>query len=103
MTIKALFVIGNLDVGGAERHLGQMWKALANVAPLVKAEGELYIAIYNNQGRATRWWSVVKKIYCSGLVGRALMKLTFYLYFGVGQAVQDIIRLRNPLAQRICL
>lgn len=94
--------LGQFDVvysWGVLHHTGQMWKALGNVAPLVKTEGRLFIAIYNDQGRATRWWGVVKRIYCSGLIGRALMKLTYYLYFGIGRATQDIIRLRNPLAR----
>jgi 2-polyprenyl-6-hydroxyphenyl methylase/3-demethylubiquinone-9 3-methyltransferase len=40
-----------------------MWEALGNVAPLVKHEGQLFIAIYNDQGRASMMWLAVKKVY----------------------------------------
>jgi hypothetical protein len=40
-----------------------MWSALENVVPLVKQGGTLFIAIYNDQGRASRLWLKIKKIY----------------------------------------
>jgi 2-polyprenyl-6-hydroxyphenyl methylase/3-demethylubiquinone-9 3-methyltransferase len=40
-----------------------MWQALENVAPLVKPKGQLFIAIYNDQGRASAIWLLVKKVY----------------------------------------
>jgi 2-polyprenyl-3-methyl-5-hydroxy-6-metoxy-1,4-benzoquinol methylase len=94
-----LQLLGQFDIvysWGVLHHTGQMWNALANVAPLVKAGGQLFIAIYNDQDRASSWWKLVKKIYCSGLAGRILMKYIFYLYFGIGRLVLDIIGLRNP-------
>jgi 2-polyprenyl-3-methyl-5-hydroxy-6-metoxy-1,4-benzoquinol methylase len=94
--------LGQFDIvysWGVLHHTGQMWNALANVAPLVKAGGQLFIAIYNDQGRASSWWKLVKKIYCSGLAGRILMMYIFYLYFGIGRLVLDIIGLRNPLTR----
>ena len=48
---------------GVLHHTGQMWDALANVAPLVKEGGQLWIAIYNDQGTPSRRWTTVKKLY----------------------------------------
>jgi len=58
--------LGQFDVvysWGVLHHTGKMWEALGNVAPLVKHEGQLFIAIYNDQGRASMMWLAVKKVY----------------------------------------
>ena len=44
-------------------HTGNLMAALENVSGLVREEGKLFIAIYNDQGRASRWWLKVKKLY----------------------------------------
>lgn len=59
--------LGTFDVvysWGVLHHTGAMWQALENVTPLVKPEGRLYIAIYDDQGRATVLWKRVKRAYC---------------------------------------
>lgn len=48
---------------GVLHHTGAMWRALENVARLVSSEGTLYIAIYNDQGRPSKHWGVIKKWY----------------------------------------
>ncbi|MDO9091977.1 MAG: class I SAM-dependent methyltransferase [Rubrivivax sp.] len=58
--------LGNFDVvysWGVLHHTGAMWQALANVAPLVTPGGRLFIAIYNDQGGASRRWWHLKRIY----------------------------------------
>jgi 2-polyprenyl-6-hydroxyphenyl methylase/3-demethylubiquinone-9 3-methyltransferase len=40
-----------------------MWTALANAAPSVARDGRLFIAIYNDQGTASRRWTKVKRLY----------------------------------------
>jgi 2-polyprenyl-6-hydroxyphenyl methylase/3-demethylubiquinone-9 3-methyltransferase len=42
-----------------------MWDALANVAPLVADGGQLFIALYNDQGLQSRIWRGIKKAYVS--------------------------------------
>jgi len=58
--------LGNFDVvysWGVLHHTGDMWTALANAAIPVAGGGKLFIAIYNDQGSASKRWAKVKKLY----------------------------------------
>ena len=58
--------LGQWDVvysWGVLHHTGNMSQALVNVSNLVCEGGRLFIAIYNNQGRASGFWFKVKKTY----------------------------------------
>lgn len=58
--------LGRYDVvysWGVLHHTGNMWRAMENVASLVKPGGVLFVAIYNDQGRASRRWLAVKRAY----------------------------------------
>jgi 2-polyprenyl-3-methyl-5-hydroxy-6-metoxy-1,4-benzoquinol methylase len=48
---------------GVLHHTGQMWKALENVVALVAPGGRLFLALYNDQGRASRRWRRIKALY----------------------------------------
>lgn len=61
-----LGALGTFDVvysWGVLHHTGSMWAALENMVPLVAPRGKLYIAIYNDQGTASRRWLAAKKLY----------------------------------------
>jgi 2-polyprenyl-6-hydroxyphenyl methylase/3-demethylubiquinone-9 3-methyltransferase len=48
---------------GVLHHTGSMWAALGNTARLVAPGGKLFIAIYNDQGVASQWWTRLKRFY----------------------------------------
>jgi 2-polyprenyl-3-methyl-5-hydroxy-6-metoxy-1,4-benzoquinol methylase len=58
--------LGQWDVvysWGVLHHIGAMWQALENVAPLVTRGGQLFVAIYNDQGGWSHRWRLLKRIY----------------------------------------
>lgn len=60
--------LGQWDVvlsWGVLHHTGAMWQALSNVTSLVAQGGQLFIAIYNDQGRQSLMWEKVKRAYCA--------------------------------------
>jgi len=61
-----LVSLGTFDIvysWGVLHHTGSMWQALTNVLSLVSPTGHLFIAIYNDQGRASRTWALIKRTY----------------------------------------
>ena len=63
---KYMRSLGRFDVvyaWGVLHHSGDMWRALGNVAPSVAEGGKLFLATYNDQGRASRRWAFIKRLY----------------------------------------
>jgi 2-polyprenyl-6-hydroxyphenyl methylase/3-demethylubiquinone-9 3-methyltransferase len=96
----ALRELGVWDVvysWGVLHHTGAMWKALENVIALVKPGGALFVSIYNDQGRLSRFWKSVKRTYNRGPIGKALVSSVFVPYFATRWLAADVLRLRNPV------
>ena len=58
--------LGQFDIAyswGVLHHTGRMWQALTNLIPIVKSNGLLFIAIYNDAGRVSQRWTTVKRLY----------------------------------------
>jgi 2-polyprenyl-6-hydroxyphenyl methylase/3-demethylubiquinone-9 3-methyltransferase len=65
--------LGTFDIvyaWGVLHHTGAMWDACANVAPLVRKGGKLFLALYNDQGVRSDYWKQVKRLYNQNAVYR---------------------------------
>lgn len=58
--------LGTYDVvysWGVLHHTGRMWDALELACRRVAPSGRLYVALYTDQGRASKYWRIVKRVY----------------------------------------
>ncbi|OGR89187.1 MAG: hypothetical protein A2992_10030 [Elusimicrobia bacterium RIFCSPLOWO2_01_FULL_59_12] len=58
--------LGTFDVvyaWGVLHHTGAMWQAIAHAANAVASQGQLFIAIYNDQGWKSWVWKTIKRTY----------------------------------------
>lgn len=68
--------LGNFDIvysWGVLHHTGDMWRALDNVRLPVAERGQLFIAVYNDQGWISSYWKLIKRAYNSNLFLRLLV------------------------------
>jgi SAM-dependent methyltransferase len=84
---QSLRNLGTYDIvysWGVLHHTGNMHLALDNMTQLVAPGGLLFVAIYNDQGWKSRYWSVVKRLYNKSRPGRFAMTCVHapFLYFG---------------------
>jgi SAM-dependent methyltransferase len=59
-------VLGQFDVvysWGVLHHTGALWRGMDNACAAVAPGGTLFVAIYNDQGRASRMWTRIKRVY----------------------------------------
>lgn len=65
--------IGSFDVlysWGVLHHTGNMNQAFSNIDACINPGGQLFIAIYNDQGLVSRYWTFVKRAYNHNIIAR---------------------------------
>lgn len=90
--------LGRFDVvysWGVLHHTGAMWQALRNAGDLVARGGQLFIAIYNDQGKISQRWRTVKRTY-NRLPARLRFLLTVPVLIQLWwrRTLKDFVRLR---------
>jgi 2-polyprenyl-6-hydroxyphenyl methylase/3-demethylubiquinone-9 3-methyltransferase len=95
--LEALPVFDVVYSWGVLHHTGDMWQAMANLDRVVKPGGALSIAIYNDQGGATRRWKAVKRLYSAAPPLRLPLVLTIGAWSELKQMLIRLVRLKNPL------
>lgn len=91
--------LGQFDIvysWGVLHHTGSMWKALDLVTRLVQHGGQLFIAIYNVQGYISRRWTRIKNLYCSGAIGRWLVKAVSIPCLVLPPLLLNLAKFRDP-------
>jgi len=81
---------------GVLHHTGSMWPAIELAAARVAPQGTLLLALYNDQGRRSRAWRAIKRLYCSSTPGRWLVSSIFYPLFAAYALWQDLRHFRMP-------
>jgi len=92
--------LGTFDIvysWGVLHHTGNMAQALENILIPLGAHGRLFISIYNDQGRASRIWTKVKKLY-NKLPGglRFLMLIPATVIFWGPTILRDLLQKGRP-------
>jgi len=94
--------LGTFDVvyaWGVLHHTGEMWPAIDNATQRVRPDGRLFLMIYRDWGLKSQIWLRIKRLYCSGALGRWVVLALFIPYYIIRGVLEDIFRLRNPLTR----
>lgn len=76
--------LGTFDIvysWGVLHHTGDQWTGLDLVSQRVRPGGRLFVALYNDQGPVSRWWTFVKRLYLKNVLTRALVIVVYTPYF----------------------
>ena len=86
---------------GVLHHTGNMHKALDNAGNLVADNGFLFIAIYNDQGAISTFWTLVKKAY-NRMVGplKLLILIPYIFAWYILRALEGIACIKSKEQRR---
>ncbi len=94
--------LGTYDIvysWGVLHHTSAMWEAIGNVIPLAKPDGEIFIALYNDQGPRSKKWLKVKQIYNKGFWGKLFISSIFITYFLANFIFYSLKQGKSPFKQ----
>lgn len=77
---------------GVLHHTGNMYQAFQETIPLVRSGGKLFIAIYNDQGILSKFWLLVKFLYCTNWLLAILIIAIFSPYFYIRSLLRVIVK-----------
>jgi SAM-dependent methyltransferase len=92
--------LGTFDIvysWGVLHHTGDMWRAMDLITRSSTPGGYLFVALYNDGGKASERWRRIKRFYCSGRLGRLLVGGTFTTWWFLRALVSDTCRGRSPV------
>lgn len=76
---------------GVLHHTGNMLNSFKNVIQTVATDGQLFIAIYNDQGLTSKYWSLVKRAYNKKVIARYFLVIVHAPYlFGMRWLVRAL-------------
>ena len=96
--VESLGVFDVVYAWGVLHHTGDLWTSLEYAVSRVRDSGLILLAIYNDQGRKSRLWHRLKRIYCSGLVGQFIVVGTVFPYFFLRFLIGSFLSRRNLFA-----
>lgn len=96
--------LGSFDVvysWGVLHHTGAMHQAMANACLAVAPAGQLYIAIYNDQGWRSVYWTKIKRFYnLAPRIGKFATVSIFFLSWWAPKILRDTLLGRPLLSWR---
>lgn len=90
--------LGTYDIvyaWGVLHHTGDLWGTLENVVNLVKIDGSLFLAVYNDQGFKSKIWLNIKRFYNSGLFGKCLVIASLIPVGIIKKSITSMIKRKN--------
>lgn len=94
--------LGMFDVvysWGVLHHTGALWQSLENAQMAVMRGGLLFIAVYNDQGGASRRWATIKRLYNqSPKAIQVPLVLSVGAYFEAKSMLARLMKFENPLS-----